>query len=331
MSDPGEPAGGARPPVDPNDPVFVFLKAMWEMLNLQQPLEPMELRGEVAAVLAAHPAPPRLPGMTADEQAQALADEAWEAEERGPYMALDALRLDQDCADAYVYLGTISGEDPQLSFALFGLGMLAGSAAIGGDTFEQSVGRFWREAETRPFMRALEGAARATWEMGEIPLAIDYYLEMLRLNPDDDQGARYSLLALALETGHSELAGGIFQNYEEPTAQLAYARALDAFQRLGDCPESQALLAAAVGVNARVVEFLAGTQEPPMEAPTSFAIGSEGEAALCADLYFDAWQRTPGAMEWLAGAPAAPVPPAAPIVTAAAPAKTKREGPRAID
>jgi len=328
MTDPGEPVGGARPQVDPNDPVFIFLKGMWEMLNLQEPLEPMALRGEVAALLAAHAAPPRQPEMAANEQAQALADEAWAAEERGPYLALDALRLDPNCADAYVYLGTISGEDPQLSFALFGLGMLAGSAAVGGEKFEQSVGRFWREAETRPFMRALEGAARATWEMGEFPLSIDYYLEMLRLNPDDDQGARYSILALALETGHSELAGAIFQNYEEPTAQLAYARALDAFQRLGDCPESQSLLAAALGVNPGVAGFLTGTAEPPTEAPTSFAIGSVGEAALCADLYFDAWQRTPGAMEWLAGAPASP---AVPIIPAAPPPKAKREGPRALD
>lgn len=326
MPDPGETAEGDRPPLDPEDPLFEFLRGMWELVSREQPLEPQRLRHEVIALLGARPAPPHETDRRPADQARDLVENAWDSEERGPYLALDALRLDPDCADAYVYLGSISGEEPQLAFVLFGLGMMAGSVTLGPEVFENGAGEFWQIPETRPFMRALEGAARTTWELGERAMAVDYYLELLRLNPEDNQGARYALLSLALELQNPPLAASIFSAYDETSAQFAYARALGAFQRAGDVEESRGLLAMAIALNPGVVGFLTGARPLPDEVPAAVAPGSEGEAAICADLFFDAWQQTPGALEWLASASVT----AAPAPSSPAP-KAKREGPRAID
>src|SRR5699024_11825512 len=64
----------------------------------------------------------------------------------------------------------------------------------------ENKGHFWMIIETRPYMRAKAMYADFLYETGEEEEAFKQYEEMLRLNPNDNQGIRYILLTLYIET-----------------------------------------------------------------------------------------------------------------------------------
>lgn len=56
----------------------------------------------------------------------------------------------------------------------------------------------WGFLENRHLMRAIEEYALFCWEIKEIDEALEIFQRLLRANPDDNQGARFSILAIRL-------------------------------------------------------------------------------------------------------------------------------------
>ncbi len=54
----------------------------------------------------------------------------------------------------------------------------------------------WGRLDNRPFLRCLHGYALSLWRMGEVKEARRQHERMLWLNPSDNQGARFNLLAM---------------------------------------------------------------------------------------------------------------------------------------
>jgi tetratricopeptide (TPR) repeat protein len=132
------------------------------------------------------------------EKAQDLMYRAFEARgRRRIQLARKALELSADCADAYVMLAE-EGRHPEEARTLYEAGVAAGERALGPDLFAQEAGHFWGIVWTRPYMRARFGLARCLEALDRRKEAIEHYRELLRLNPGDNQGVRYSLLAALL-------------------------------------------------------------------------------------------------------------------------------------
>jgi len=77
------------------------------------------------------------------------------------------------------------------------------------DWIADSKGRWpkfmpWGFLENRHLMRALEYYADVRWEEKNIDEALDIYRRLLRLNPNDNQGARYNILAIRMGLGYEE-------------------------------------------------------------------------------------------------------------------------------
>ncbi|MGD9935323.1 MAG: tetratricopeptide repeat protein [Dehalococcoidia bacterium] len=274
--------------------------------------------------------PPTPVGATAEELGAQAAARAWDAAENGddsaPDLALLALRYWPSCADAYVLLGLSAGDQADLALPLFTLGVVAGAEAIGPAAFsEEGVDAdFWQNPDARPFMAALGLLARTNREIGALDAAAVHFAEMLRLNPNDDQGARYELMAIALAMGDMETAANLFRAYGDDAGPVfAYARALFAFRHGGDTDRSRLTVRDAREVNTHVPPFMLGARPIPEELDEEFESGGESEAALCAELLRPAWQSTPGAMEWLRAQTAG-------LVNVAPPPKEKRSGPRQL-
>ena len=64
-------------------------------------------------------------------------------------------------------------------------------------------------------MRARLGLAQCLWESGQRAQAVDHYAEMLRLNPNDNQGVRYLLLGALVDLDRDEEAQRLLQRYEQ--------------------------------------------------------------------------------------------------------------------
>ena len=149
-------------------------------------------------------------------------------------------------------------------------------------------------------MRAREGLAQCLWEAGRREEAAEHYQEMLRLNPNDNQGVRYSLATLLLDLDRDEDLRRLVAEYEDDaSAEWAYTKALLAFREEGESPQANKLLAQATKVNKHVPAYLLGHKQLPRELPPYITMGGEDEAVSYVVGNRRVWLNTPGAISWL--------------------------------
>ena len=236
------------------------------------------------------------------DQAQQIMYQAWDETHPGKRITLahKALATSPNCADAYVLLAEEAADTVGRALEFYQQGVDAGRRALGEDYFSDAAGDFWGLLETRPFMRALGGKTNMLWELRRYEEAIAIYREMLRLNPSDNQGVRYSLLQLLLELDQSDEARVLIAQYEdEYSAAWLYTRALIAFQQEGDSPASIHALQDALEQNPHVPAYLSGKKRIPTRLPDYVSPGDETEAIDYAVGHLNDWRRTPGAVEWI--------------------------------
>lgn len=243
---------------------------------------------------------PHQAAVSALEQAQDLMYEALEARGRRQIQLVrKALEISPDCADAYVLLAERCS-DTEKARDLYAQAVAAGERALGKKVFEEEAGHFWGILQTRPYMRARLGLAETLEELGHLDEAAGHYRELLRLNPNDNQGVRDVFLPCLLKMRADDEASELLKQYkEEMSATWSYSRALLTFHQKGDTATARKHLKKALDVNPYVAEYLSGRNEVPAFLPPSYALGSEEEAIICAADLVDAWEQTEGALEWL--------------------------------
>ena len=237
------------------------------------------------------------------DQAQEVMYQAWEAtsKKKRVTLAQKALEISPDCADAYCLLAEETAKLPQQALDLYQKGVQAGERALGKKAFKEYEGSFWGFLETRPYMRARAGLAQCLWEIGRRKEAVEHYQDMLRLNPNDNQGIRYELMTCLIELGRDQEAEVLFKHYKnDGMAAWVYSRALLDFRKSGDNRKSQKSLAAAIKDNPHIPAFLLGLTKMPRYLPPYYGWGDENEAILYVHENLGAWKATPGALEWLA-------------------------------
>jgi tetratricopeptide (TPR) repeat protein len=234
------------------------------------------------------------------EQAQDVMYQAFDARgRRRILLARQALELSADCADAYVMLAEES-RGPEGALALYEQGVAAGERALGPEVFAQEAGHFWGIVGTRPYMRARLGLARSLEDLGRRDEAIPHYRELLRLNPDDNQGVRYALLAALMLAGRDDETAALLAQFgDETTALWRYGRALAVFRREGDSRAARECLREALRSNRHVPQYLTGDDDWPGSPPDLYSPGSREEAAICDIELGEAWRATPAAITWL--------------------------------
>lgn len=247
---------------------------------------------------------PRRKPTTALERAQDL---CWDAyDEPNPARAMAkakrALELSPDCADAYNILAAYEARTTQEALTLYEEGVKAGERALGSEFFEENEGHFWALLETRPYMRARAGLAEALWALGRLEEAATHYEAMLALNPNDNQGNRYHLLALYLGQGRLEDSAKLLDRYREDAgAEFAWTRVLVAFLR-GEQRRAKRLLREARKSNPHVPPLLLGRRRLPQRSPDYVELGGRDEAGAYVGLFGGLWRKHPEALAWLEAA-----------------------------
>ena len=235
-------------------------------------------------------------------RAQGLIYDAFEETNPAKRLALahEALTISPNCADAYVLLAEEEADTVQRAFAYYEQGVAAGEHALGKEFFEENAGDFWGILETRPYMRARQGLADALWRLNRKEEARDNFRELLRLNPNDNQGIRELLLALLLEMERDDEARQLLDQYPDDwTAVWLYTCALLEFRQNGVSARANKSLADALEENPHVPAYLTGRKRIPNRLPRLIGWGEESEAIAYASDYLNHWRRTPGAVEWL--------------------------------
>jgi tetratricopeptide (TPR) repeat protein len=246
------------------------------------------------------------------DRAQALIYDAWEeaAPKRRVALAAKALEISPLCADAHVLLAEHAEPGSPEQLECYRRGVAAGEAALGAASFIEDEGHFWGLLETRPYMRARLGLAQLLWAGGARDDALAHFRDMLRLNPNDNQGVRYVLAAFLMETDRDAELAGLLKDYDEDaSAAWDYTKALAAFRRAGDDETSRRLLKEAIAGNPHVPAYLLQLRKMPKVLPAFMSPGEANEAICFMDEFGAGWARTPGAIDWLrehGGAGAAP-------------------------
>jgi tetratricopeptide (TPR) repeat protein len=236
-------------------------------------------------------------------QAQEMIYDAWDAGQKRDRIALakQALKISPLCADAYVLLAEEASNDLLEARDYFAKGVEAGKLALGAETFEKDAGHFWGILETRPYMRARAGLAEVLWELGERDRVVAHYRDMLRLNPNDNQGIRHILASCLLVLDDLDALETLVREYaDDAFAEWAYTKVLIAFRREGASQTARNELEAAWQSNAYVPDYLLQSKRLPAKLPAHFALGSKDEAVVYVVHNRDPWRATPGALEWLA-------------------------------
>jgi len=243
--------------------------------------------------------PVRTEKATLLDQAQDLMYQAWDSRgKQRVVLARRALDLSKDCADAYVLLAEEGAESINEVRYFYEQGVKAGERALGEDVFREEAGHFWGIVETRPYMRARLGLAECLWVLGERQEAIAHYQELLRLNPNDNQGVRSRLLSCFLVENLNEHAEALLKQYDDDSADWQYSRALLAFRQRARNRFS--VLKKAVAQNPYVPLYLLEVKELPKRMPKYIGFGDEPEAVDYGVAGLPLWRETEGAVEWLA-------------------------------
>jgi tetratricopeptide (TPR) repeat protein len=242
------------------------------------------------------------PDENAINAAQDVMYDAWNSSDKKRRIALakKALEISPLCADAYVLLAQETAGNLDQAIELYCQGVEAGEKAIGKDAFRDDVGHFWGLLETRPYMRARHGLAQTLWDKGLQDEAAMHYRDMLRLNPNDNQGIRYLLMDCLLVLGRDGEAAKLIKRYKDDgAAAWSWSRALLAFRRSGDCPESCGARSQAISDNAHSAGLLLGDKKMPRQLPAYIGMGDKNEAVAYVHGAAIAWIATPGALAWL--------------------------------
>ena len=245
--------------------------------------------------------PPAAPTDTPLKQAQQVAYDAMEATgRRRVTLARQALEISEDCADAWVLLAEEETKNLRRALEYARKGVAAGERALGKEVIEKEAGNFWSLIKTRPYMRALLTFADLLWMAGKKDEAIGLYQEMLRLNPDDNQGVRYIILQYFAEADRDDLFEKLLSEYgEDPTATVAYSKALRLFRKEGAGSAADAALDDALQANPFVSQYLLGRRKLPSRMPDYYCIGDRNEAIIYVTTAGRGWAGTVGALAWL--------------------------------
>ena len=152
-------------------------------------------------------------------------------------------------------------------------------------------------------MRARAGLAECLWELGERDTAIGHLQDMLRLNPNDNQGLRHILTGWLLAVKDHDALEKLIDAYDEDVfTEWAYAKTLLEFRRHGASPEAKSTLKTAWSRNAFVPDLLTGATRMPKRMTDYITLGSKEEAALYVLNNKENWSSTEGALQWLVDA-----------------------------
>jgi tetratricopeptide (TPR) repeat protein len=235
------------------------------------------------------------------EKAQDLAYRALEAENPVEAVALagQALELDPDCVDALAALALYTAKSREQYISNMQKAVEVGERSLGKDFFEENRGHFWGLLETRPYMRARYDLASALHQIGRVSEAVGHFEGLLELNPNDNQGVRYTLLGCYLLLGNLEGARRLLkENEEESSATLCWGRVLERYLST-DLEGASSALTEARKENPHVEPYLTGKKKPPRLLPEYYSRGDEDEAIYCMTNLGAAWERHPDAAKWL--------------------------------
>lgn len=235
-----------------------------------------------------------------EEMAQELAFEAFESATGDQALALaeKALAADPDCVDALTIKAFLSSEDAGELIDALEHAATCGENGLGEEFFSEFMGDFWPLVEARPYLRTIKQLAEVLWAVGRRFDAVENYINLLDLDPEDHMGNSALLLSCYLAMGEVQRAWDLLEEYDDDSAVFQYAWLLVHLMS-GDEDAAGDALENALDVNPHVIPYVLGMGEELEGNPPVVAVGSREEASVVDQILGAAWDSNPNAVLWV--------------------------------
>ncbi|MFO8061339.1 MAG: hypothetical protein R6U31_00260 [bacterium] len=221
-----------------------------------------------------------------EEKAQLLVYDAYDEKDIEEYRqkALDALKLDDMCADAYNILGNSCTNEPEKALEYYNKAIEAFEKRYTADYIEKEKGEFFYIVKTRPYIRALSGkmiAQEMLENISEARQTAEYIMELARA---DQMGVRYSLLIYLIAEKDWQGLRALLDNElfnEDDSLEFTFSKSMYAYQTNSKCKEALESFADLLSRNKYILRILVGEMDYQPENPVKeYGPGSVEEANL---------------------------------------------------
>ena len=206
--------------------------------------------------------------------------------------AKEALKIYEDCADAYIILSKDSSLNKLEKKALLEKAVKAAQNLLRIDNLETAEPKLFNLKIAEPLFGAKYSLAVHLWENGEKEAAIENAFEILKYNEQDNLMVR-SLLAnwLLTEQKYSQLKTLLEKYEKDNSAAINYSR-VALLYKTNEIKAAENALRRAYKRNSFVIPYIIKQKTIPSSVPHLIKFGSEEEAIRYASLGLEAWNDT---------------------------------------
>ena len=183
------------------------------------------------------------------------------------------------------------------------------AVSMGRKAFPQdfTLGRdllMWSFIDNRPFLRCMHGLGEVLFKTAEMERANKIFMEMLSLNPNDNQGIRSNVIGSFFYLAEPKEVLRICSSYpQDAMPDTLYGKAL-AFFQLGDMKKADSALKQAIKYLPKVAKELVKTthKKPKFLYEGRVSAGGEDEAYAYWHRNNIHWESCIGARDWVKAA-----------------------------
>ena len=212
--------------------------------------------------------------------------------------AKEALKIYEDCADAYIILSKDSSLNKLEKKALLEKAVKAAQNLLRIDNLETAEPKLFNLKIAEPLFGAKYSLAVHLWENGEKEAAIENAFEILKYNEQDNLMVR-SLLAnwLLTEQKYSQLKTLLEKYEKDNSAAINYSR-VALLYKTNEIKAAENALRRAYKRNSFVIPYIIKQKTIPSSVPHLIKFGSEEEAIRYASLGLEVWN-DPKMIQWV--------------------------------
>ncbi|MCX6968668.1 MAG: hypothetical protein NTV93_00750 [Verrucomicrobia bacterium] len=212
-----------------------------------------------------------------------------------------AVAQDSDCPEARIELADLDFQAGNFKACLQAYEELADKEST---RWHSKQALWWIDRETRPYLRAIYGRSMTQWHLGRFAPAAKTLEDLLRLNPKDNQGARFLIPMLHLLAESPERAAAYFDKYagqyprdfSEPSFLFGWALT---YSLEGREAEARAKYSEGILKNIYLAPMLLELDEPPRSLYLPNDRAEPNYAAEFVESYAVLWDKEPGALRLL--------------------------------
>ena len=222
------------------------------------------------------------------DDAYELLEEAQHAasEKEAINLAKKAYKISPECFDAIIFQCDLE-ENGIKRMKLLEAGLETEKNRLTKEKYfdKENIGHFYGIFETRPYIRGLVIKAEYLLEEGKISQAKNVCKEVLRLNENDNMGARYLLMAIyaTLEEENDMLK--LYKKYPEEDMEMLFPL-FALYYKLGNDKKAKEYLKRVDKCNSNLIKFFKGTlKRSEKVSPGYYSRGDSSEIFMYLERY----------------------------------------------